>query len=214
MVSRGAMDAGILPVKALVRAKRRLSASFGDDERVAIADVLLESAFDVLQGSDFLRWWVVTDDDAVDERASERGFEVVRDRGAGLNDALKIAIAHVSEAGAKSVTVLPADVPLTVPEDLLDVVDTGATSEVVVVPARTGGGTNALYVRPPDLIEPAFGPGSLAAHVRAAEAEGARCSILRLPRMELDVDTPEDLELLIEVGGGPSAAALIAALRS
>jgi 2-phospho-L-lactate/phosphoenolpyruvate guanylyltransferase len=96
----------------------------------------------------------------------------------------------------------------------VDLVDTGATSDVVVVPARIGGGTNALYLRPPALIEPSFGAGSLAAHVRAAEERGARCSILALPRMELDIDTPEDLELLMEIGSGSSTAAVIAAVRS
>ena len=214
MVSRGAMDAGILPVKRLDRAKRRLGAGFDDDARMAIAGVLLERAFAVLGGSDFLRWWVVTDDDSVDEGARRRGFGVVRDRGVGLNAALRIGIRDVVRAGAASVTIVPADLPLAEPEDLMDLVDTGATSDVVVVPARTGGGTNALYLRPPALIEPSFGPGSLAAHVRAAEERGARCSILPLPRMELDIDTPEDLELLMEGSGGVATAAIVTALGS
>ena len=213
MVSRGEMDAGILPVKRLDRAKGRLAGSFDDEARVAIAGALLERAFAVLDGSEFLRWWVVTDDDSVDERARERGFGVVRDEGRGLNDALRIGIDDVVRAGASSVTIVPADLPRAEPEDLVDLVDTGATSNVVVVPARTGGGTNALYLRPPALIEPSFGPGSLAAHVGAAEERGVRCSILPLPRMELDIDTPEDLELFMEESGG-AAAAIISALVS
>jgi 2-phospho-L-lactate guanylyltransferase len=213
MVSRGAMDAGILPVKRLDRAKGRLGVFFDDRARVAIAGVLLERAFAVLGGSDFLSWWIVTDDDGVDERARRLGFGVVRDPGVGLNEALRVGIRDVVRAGAASVTIVPADLPLAEPEDLVDVVDTGATSDVVVVPARTGGGTNALYLRPPALIEPSFGARSLAAHVGAAEERGARCSILPLPRMELDIDTPEDLELLME-GGGGATAAIVAALGS
>jgi 2-phospho-L-lactate guanylyltransferase (CobY/MobA/RfbA family) len=109
MVSRGAMDAGILPVKRLDRAKGRLAAAFNDDERLAIAGVLLECAFAVLSGSAFLRWWVVTDDDAVDEQARGRGFDVVRDQGLGLNEALRIGLDDVVRAGAASVTIVPAD---------------------------------------------------------------------------------------------------------
>jgi 2-phospho-L-lactate guanylyltransferase len=91
-------------------------------------------------------------------------------------------------------TVIPSDVPLAFAGDLQDVLDTGSTSEIVVVPSGRGGGTNALYLRPPDLIEPQFGKSSLRAHIRLAERRGHRCSILSLPRLALDIDTADDVE--------------------
>ncbi len=100
----------------------------------------------------------------------------------------------LTNRGADSVTVIPVDVPLAYRDDLRDLSDTGATSDIVVVPSEGDGGTNGLYLAPPDLIDPRFGPGSLKAHVDSAAERGLRCSILNLPRMALDIDTLEDVD--------------------
>jgi 2-phospho-L-lactate guanylyltransferase len=67
------------------------------------------------------------------------------------------------------------------------------TRGVVIVPDRHGTGTNALVLSPPDAIEPAFGPGSFARHVAAAEAAGVPHRVEEVPGLALDVDTPDDL---------------------
>jgi 2-phospho-L-lactate guanylyltransferase len=107
-------------------------------------------------------------------------------------------------SGARSVTILPSDTPLARRSDLHDILDTGATSDLVVVPSRADGGTNALYMSPANLMEPQFGAGSLAAHVREAQERKLRCSILSLERVELDIDTIEDVDAFLGMtGGGP-----------
>lgn len=189
------MDAGILPVKSLRTAKSRVAETYGEPARAQIAAALLLDAFELLSASDFLRWWVVSDDDEVLQAATARGFGIVHDPGTGLNDALGAAIDAVVEAGADSVTVVPADVPLAWSGDLRDLLDTGATSEVVVVPSGDGG-TNGLYLAPPPVIAPAFGPDSFRAHLRAAADLRLRCAILPLPRLELDIDSAADVETL------------------
>ncbi|MGH2735093.1 MAG: 2-phospho-L-lactate guanylyltransferase [Actinomycetota bacterium] len=210
------MDAGLLPVKALRRAKGRLSPHFTDTQRVEIAAALFEDALVLCESVPWLRWWVVSDDHAVLEAARQREFKPVADEGAGLNRALSLAIAEVARMGADSVTVLPSDVPLAYSEDLRDLYDTGMTSDVVVVPSGGDGGTNALWLAPPDLIEPRFGPGSLKAHVDAAEDRGLRCSILALPRLALDIDTIEDVDAFLArpAYGRSRTRAVLARLRS
>jgi 2-phospho-L-lactate guanylyltransferase len=205
------MDAGLLPVKRLERAKARLGPEFGPVERTEIARALLSDALDLCVAAGWLRWWVVTDDPHAAGAAAERGLTVYRDARRGLNDALGAAMKTVRAAGARSATVVPADVPLARPEDLADVADTGAISDVVVVPSGSDGGTNALYMRPPGVIEPRFGPSSLRAHVGAAERRSLRCSILSLPRVALDIDTAEDVRAFAAVSGdrdGHTARAL------
>ena len=66
----------------------------------------------------------------------------------------------------------------------------------MIVPDRHGSGTNALLIAPPTVMAPAFGPGSFARHAALASAAGARVRVGRLPSLELDVDTPGDLEAL------------------
>jgi 2-phospho-L-lactate/phosphoenolpyruvate guanylyltransferase len=188
------MDAALLPVKRLDRAKGRLAGHFDAHQRAAIARALFEDALALCAAADFLRWWVVSDDPQVLAEAGRRGLETVRDPGVGLNRALEDGIAEATSQGAATVTIVPADVPLAWRGDLEDLLDTGATSDVVVVPSRTDGGTNALYLSPPGLIAPQFGPGSLKAHVDIAERLKLRCAILSLPRLELDIDTLEDVD--------------------
>lgn len=209
------MDAGLLPVKALTRAKSRLAPVFDGDQRRAIATALLEDALDLCAAVDFLQWWVVSEDDEVLRKASDAGLKTVTDPGAGLNDAVAAGMAKALAAGAESLTVIPCDVPLAYKGDLVDLLDTGATSDIVLVPSGGDGGTNALFLSPPGLIEPAFGPGSLQRHIALAEKQRYRCSILSLPRLALDVDTPEDVDAFLKSAGefGGRSAALLRKLR-
>ena len=202
------MDAGLLPVKRLADAKSRLRESYGEQARAGMAAALLEDALALCAAADFLRWWVVTEDAEVVERAQAAGLGALPDRGDGLNAALAGAAIELTAGGAASVTIVPSDVPLATRADIEDILDTGATSEMVVVPSARDGGTNALYLRPPDLTAPRFGRASLEAHVASAQALGVRCSILELPRLALDLDTPEDVAAFLERApdGGRTAA--------
>lgn len=187
------MDAGVLPVKALDRAKERLSTHLEAADRRRVAEALFEDALDLCASVDFLEWWVVSDGTEVLERADARGFHTVADPGGGLNAALRTAITSIVTAGADSVTIIPSDAPLAFRGDLVDLLDTGATSDIVVVPSEKDGGTNGLFLSPPDLFEPNFGEGSLRKHLAIAERAAHRCSLLSLPRLALDIDTIEDV---------------------
>lgn len=63
---------------------------------------------------------------------------------------------------------------------------------MILVTDRHGTGTNALALRPPDVIDFAFGPGSRSAHRAAAEAAGAVYLEVHGP-LTVDLDTPDDL---------------------
>jgi 2-phospho-L-lactate/phosphoenolpyruvate guanylyltransferase len=202
------MDAGVLPVKSPRRAKSRLDGPLGSAGRIAVAEALYEDALALVAGCDFLTWWVVSDDDDILRRGAERGLETVHDAGEGLNRAVADAVAAAARAGALSVMVVAADLPLARPQDLRDVLDTGATSDVVLVPSDAGG-TNVLYLSPPDVLDPQFGVHSLGAHMGAADALELRATILSLPALTLDIDTADDLDEFLSRAedAGPHTAA-------
>jgi 2-phospho-L-lactate guanylyltransferase len=191
------VQVGLLPVKHLGRAKQRLAGHFDARTRIEVARAMLSDALELCRATPFLAWWVVSDDAEVAERARRMGLRTLGDAPDGLNASLAGAMATASAEGAASVTVLPADVPLARPEDVRDLVDTGATSDIVVVPARRGG-TNGLHLAPPTVLAPSYGPGSLAAHLEAAAHARLRCSILDRPGLSLDVDTIADVNDLLE----------------
>jgi 2-phospho-L-lactate guanylyltransferase len=204
------MDAALIPVKELARAKARLADHISPEDRLALARALLDDAFTLAESAPFLSWWVVSDDAEVQDLAARRGLGIAPDPGAGLNPALSAGIAATIKAGATSVTIVPCDVPLAWRGDLEDLLDTGATSDVVLVPSGDDGGTNALYLSPPGLLEPHFGEGSMKAHIDAAEARRARCSILALDRLALDIDTIEDVDaFLAKPNRFPSATSAV-----
>jgi 2-phospho-L-lactate guanylyltransferase len=191
------MDAGLVPIKSLSRAKERLSSRYDQAQRTRIARALLQDVLALTDSFPDLEWWFVTDDVDVVREVESHG-RVVRQESGGLNEGLKLAIEQIARAGALSVTVIPADAPLAWKGDLQDLLDTGATSDVVLVPSHRDGGTNGLYLSPPDLIIPRFGPGSLSAHLAQAEGVGVRCSLLELPRLGLDIDDEADVDHFLD----------------
>jgi 2-phospho-L-lactate guanylyltransferase len=206
------MHAGILPLKDPSHAKRRLAERFDEAARLSIAQALIADALDLAAETPEISWWVVSDSSAVLDEARARGFAIVQDAGTDLNAALVLALAAVGATEAPSATIVPGDLPLATSADLRDLLDTGSTSDVVVVPSR-GGGTNGLYLSPPTIIEPRFGPFSLRAHIAAAEETGVRCTILTLERLALDLDTPEDAERIAAESSSGTPSRTVALLR-
>ena len=101
--------------------------------------------------------------------------------------------------GARAVLILPADLPLVEPADLKELLMRGNNPPTVVIaPDRRLDGTNGLFVNPAGLIEYGYGPGSFHCHCTRATEAGARLEIMHSDRFGLDLDLPEDLEL---VGG-------------
>lgn len=71
----------------------------------------------------------------------------------------------------------------------------GAAGALVrIAPDEAGVGTNALYVRPPDLISFEYGEASCPRHLAQARARGARVDRVDRPGLRFDLDTPDDLE--------------------
>lgn len=166
-------------------AKRRLSSSLRAAAAVAMLGDVVEAALEV---GPVL---VVTDDEVV----VPTGARVVRDPGEGLGPAVAAALAEVTGHAL----VVNADLPCTTPESLRDL----AAAGLALVEARDGT-TNALSLPDPARFAPVYGPGS-AARFRAHAPFGA----LRIPELEEDVDSDEDLERLV-LGVGPRTRALLA----
>jgi 2-phospho-L-lactate guanylyltransferase len=102
-------------------------------------------------------------------------------------------------SGFERVLLVPGDAPLLVADELDAALDTAAAdgTAVVIMPDRHHEGTNGLLMTPPDAIEPSFGPGSLARHIAAAEAAGVTHRVERVPSLVFDVDTSDDLAVVV-----------------
>lgn len=57
-------------------------------------------------------------------------------------------------------------------------------------------GTNALLISPIGAIQYSYGPQSFRTHVKQAEEKGVAVKVCHLASFELDVDLPEDYEIM------------------
>ncbi len=191
----------IVPVKPLKRGKSRLAGVLSQDERAALTQYLLAHTLDTLRATPEIEHvLVVSRDPAALALAREHGARTVQENGAPqLNVALTRATVVARNYATRGVLVIPADLPLITPQDIHAMLEFVHDPPVVVVtPDRHRKGTNALLVCPVGLIPYNFGPDSFQRHCDLAIKAGARLEICELPSLGLDVDLPEDLEMVSE----------------
>ncbi|MBT3322855.1 MAG: 2-phospho-L-lactate guanylyltransferase [Anaerolineae bacterium] len=192
----------IVPVKPLRRGKSRLAETLTEDERAELNRQLLAHTLKTLKKTPKIsEVLVVSRDPKALAIAHDHEARTIRENGSpSLNTALERATAVVKMHGAKSVLVLPADLPLISQidiEKLLSAVN-GGKRVVVITPDRHKNGTNALFLSPIGVIEYDYGVNSFERHCELARKAGARLEVCELPSIELDLDLPEDLELVAE----------------
>jgi 2-phospho-L-lactate/phosphoenolpyruvate guanylyltransferase len=185
----------IVLVKDLDRAKQRLGNVLDPEARRALARRNAERAIRAAAAGDHRL--VVGGSAEVKEIADRLGVEaVIERRQEGQNTAAKRGIAHALKSNARAVLILSSDLPLVTPKsvrEMLDVAGRVASPAAVAAPAIGRGGTNALYLSPPDAISMRFGADSLKAFRREAEAKGVNFAVHKSEALALDLDEPEDL---------------------
>ena len=191
----------IVPVKPLRRGKSRLSGVLSPEERNDLNRRLLIHTLETLSAiTEIEQILVISRDQAALSLAREHGARTVLENGAPeLNVALARATIVAKNYATRGLLIVPADLPLISPEDINAMLDIAVDPPVVVLaPDHRRQGTNALLVCPVGVIEYDFGPGSFQRHCERALQAGARLEILELPSLALDMDMPEDLEMVIE----------------
>jgi 2-phospho-L-lactate/phosphoenolpyruvate guanylyltransferase len=188
----------VVPVGAIDGAKSRLGAVLDAEER---RDLVLRLARGTIRAAvatpGIAETLVITPDDEVRDLALRAGARPLRQRSRGLNDGLREAREEATAGGADAILVLPIDIPAIGPDVLEPLVALAADTAgplVAIVPDRHDRGTNALLLKPPDVIDFCFGGDSKEAHLGAGRSVEARIEILDGP-LTLDIDTPEDLLL-------------------
>lgn len=208
----------IIPLRGLESAKTRLGPALDAEERLELVIDMATRTLAATRDATAIGGTVlVTADPAAADLARTFGAVTLVQHLPGLNAALREARAEAIRQGAIATIVVPIDLPA-IDAGVLDALlaritgpgiagdrdgDSAGTpvAIVAIVPDRHGQGTNILYTSPPDVIDPQFGEGSLAAHRLAAIATGARVIELDGP-LVLDVDTSDDL--LVADGRGGS----------
>ncbi|MBI4308075.1 MAG: 2-phospho-L-lactate guanylyltransferase [Chloroflexi bacterium] len=201
------MTWAVVPVKDLAGAKARLSEALSPEERRALAAAMLRDVLLALTRTPGLKGVaVVTRDPEAATLARSAGAEAWQEeRNSGESAAVEFAARQCRERGVAAMLVVPGDVPLVRPEDIQSVLAAGDRQPcVVLVPSRDGTGSNAVLRRPPDAIGSHFGATSFREHQQEAAARCIPVTIVRNFRLELDLDTPEDLGFFLVYETAPT----------
>lgn len=201
--------AAVLPIKRFHAAKQRLAAGLDGEQRRTLAAAMVADVLEAIgEARTIERTIVVSGDPVAQGLASAAGAEVVPDpEDTGHVEAALAGIARAEVEGAECVVLLPGDCPLLDPRELDRLLTALPQRYVGIVPDRHGTGTNALALRPPGAIVPAFGEGSRDRHVALAREAGVPFGVEELASLGLDLDTPADvIALARELAAHPGRA--------
>ncbi|HEU4450217.1 MAG TPA: 2-phospho-L-lactate guanylyltransferase [Gaiellaceae bacterium] len=179
---------GIVPLKGLDGAKTRLAPLLSPSERARLVVDMLDRVLAACREAGAIeRTLLVTPDSAL----ARPGIDLLVDPGTGHADALALALAD--GRALDGAVVVMADCPLATGE-ALDAL-AAAARPLALAPARDGG-VNALALRPVNGFRPRFGVPA-ATSLADARSAGLDPVVVDDPSLALDVDRPEDYELLL-----------------
>lgn len=201
----------LIPVKNLSAAKQRLAAVLDQPARTELAHTMLHDVVTALAG------WprrpacaLVTGDPYALDLARQYDFEIIPDpANPGETGAIEMATRLCVERGIDNTLVIPADIPLIHATELDQIFAVAPDEGSVLVPAADGRGTNAAFRRPANLFPLRFGNDSFKPHLAAAQATGKSCQVLQLPGIAVDVDNPDDFQLLLSRAGETRTQSLV-----
>lgn len=206
-------SAAIITAKRFNSAKQRMSGGVPEKRRLALVEAMLGDVLEAVSGArQVTSTIVVTGEPVAADLAARYGAEVLNDpEDAGHSGAALLGVDRAKQLGAETVILLPGDCPLLEPREI-DSLLTGLPNPfVAVVPDRHGTGTNAIAMRPPDAIDPAFGEGSCERHLGLARAAEIPHATEQVEGLALDLDTPADIvalttriEMARAAGGNPA----------
>jgi 2-phospho-L-lactate guanylyltransferase len=186
----------IVLIKDFGSAKQRLASALSPEARRKLARANARLALAAASAAD--RVLAVCGSRAAAGLAASCGAEVLlEDIPRGQNQAAREGIARSLAGGASAVLILSSDLPLVTRaavSGLLVAARRLRAPAAVAAPAVGRGGTNALYLSPPDAIGLHFGDDSLNKFARDARERGVTFAHHDSDALALDLDVPADLE--------------------
>jgi 2-phospho-L-lactate/phosphoenolpyruvate guanylyltransferase len=190
----------VVPVKDLKGTKSRLAPILDPGARAGLTLYMMGRVVAAIREAGIEDVCVVSPDRIVLNEAQRRGATPLVQESRGLNPALEEGRRRALDLGAHTLLVLPADLPLLDAADVRAVLEAAEDSPVVIAPDGARSGTNALLIRPPEVLPYSFGPDSFDAHLVAARTRGLDFRVCERPHLAFDLDTAGDLARLKKSG--------------
>ncbi len=204
----------VVPIKETGDAKGRLANVLGATRRQELALAMFEDVLATLaRVRELTGIFVVTADPAAAAIAPRHGAQVLRE---GAHEGHTGAVAAAARRlSREAMLTVPGDIPLVQEEDIRQLIDAHRDAlrrdapAFIIVPAHDERGSNAVLCSPANAVPLTFGTDSFLPHLAAARRCGIEPKVLKLPRVALDIDTPEDLAHFLGTQSQTRARALL-----
>jgi 2-phospho-L-lactate guanylyltransferase len=191
----------LVPARDFEKGKSRLAGSLSDEKRAALGEWMLGRVLEAVSTSGGVdEIGVLSDGGPVLSLAESKGAEAIPCPGHDLNADLGAGLSWALERGARSLLIVPGDLPALKSSDVNAMIAQAAVDDCAVLSPSADGGTNGVFLCPPDGFSFSFGPGSFGRHLEAAKAAQLHPIRFENEGFGLDVDTPADLSVLAEAG--------------
>jgi len=205
----------IIPVKRLVEAKSSLSEALTFVQRRELVLRMLADVLNAVRDARSVAGTIVVSPDEEVLRSARASHALgIPEPNVGLNKALELASEHAVAKGATSILILPSDLPLLRAADVENIIAMASSPRGVVIAPSKDNGTNALFLRPPNVMDLRFGGESFPAHIAGARAVGIRPHIYRSITVATDIDDTADLPSVEAYGPGTRTRDFLRSLRS
>lgn len=202
----------VIPVKETPGAKQRLAAGVPAHLRQALALTMLEDVLAAVSLAHGLAGIAVVTLDAQAARLAQTyGARILTGNArGGHTGAVAAAARELAAEGVGGLMQLPGDIPLATPAEFSHVLSMHrAAPSFTIVPSHDDFGSNTVVVSPPTAVPLAFGDDSFFPHLRTAKLCGIDPTIVRLPGIGRDIDTPEDLGVFARVNSATRTQAFL-----
>jgi 2-phospho-L-lactate guanylyltransferase len=183
----------LVAVKERARSKTRLATALPPQARIELVRSMLAAVLSAAGSAQTVQQVIVI---SPERDCVPAEVPVLADTGESLNGALAQAHALVRGFGCRDVVILPADLPKISSAEIDALVRAGRAGGFAIAPDAAGVGTNALCLVGTAPFRFQFGIDSQRLHLHEAQRMGLSPQVVRLPGLELDVDSPDDLNLL------------------
>jgi 2-phospho-L-lactate/phosphoenolpyruvate guanylyltransferase len=183
----------LIAVKERARSKTRLATALPPQARIELVRSMLAVVLSAAESAQTVHQVIVI---SPERDCVPAEVPVLADTGESLNSALMQAHALVRGFGCSEVVILPADLPKISSVEIDALVQAGRAGGFAIAPDAAGVGTNALCLVGTAAFQFHFGLDSRRLHLQEAQRMGLSPQVVRLPGLEFDVDSPDDLTLL------------------
>jgi 2-phospho-L-lactate guanylyltransferase len=201
----------VVPLKQPDRAKSRLAPVLDAIQRRTLLFAMARHVIRTLQSTEGIdRVAVVTSSLEVAEFT--RGLDaqvLMQSDDFGSASAFTFALQQLKPLQHDRLLMITGDLPLLTVSALSEVIAQGGERRsVVLAPDQRGRCVNALLCAPPDVITPGFGSDSVRNNLAATAAAGLELRFVEHPALQLDLDTPDDLDQLRQRDDAGAASVL------